>query len=106
MDRKPVSDPNLAAQGEFEGSIDRSSNFREQAFNHNLGRDMRVIKLLGYVAMMRQNGVRFSGAIDCTKAMRQNFSSSRSMTQMGLPTGPMQAAHFLPGQVTVAAREI
>jgi hypothetical protein len=106
MDRKPVSDPDLAALGEFQGTIDRNSNFRQQAFDHNLGRNVRVAKVLGYLALMRQRGASLTGAIDCVAATRQNFSSSKSMTHMGLPAGPTQAAHFLPGQIRIGGREM
>ena len=106
MDRKPVSDPKLAALGEFQGTIDRNSNFRQQAIDHNLGRNVRVAKLLGYLALLRQRGASLTGSIECVAAVRQNFSSSKSMTHMGLPTGPTQAAHFLPGQIRIGGRDV
>jgi hypothetical protein len=106
MQRKKVSDPALAALGEFQGKIERSSNFRQKAFNHNLGRNVRVAKLLGYLALMRQSGATLAGVIDCVSATRQNFSSSQSMTNMGLPAGPTQSAHFLPGQIRIGGTEI
>jgi hypothetical protein len=106
MNRKTVSDPDLAALGEFQGTIDRNSNFRQQAFDHNLGRNVRVAKLLAYVGMLHQKGVAMAGTVECAAATRQNFSSSKSMTHMGLPTVPNQAAHFLPGQILVGRKEI
>ncbi len=106
MDRKPVSDPALAALGKFQGKIDRNSNFRQQAVEHNIGRNVRVIKLLGYLALLRQKGVPLNGVVDCVAATRQNFSSSKTMMHMGLPTGETQAAHFLPGQLRIGGREI
>jgi hypothetical protein len=106
MDRKPVSDPALAAQGTFQGTIDRNANFRQQALDHNLGRNILVTKLLGYLALLRQSGASLPGVIACVAAVRQNFSSSQSMTQMGLPTGPTQAAHFLPGQILCGGQEL
>lgn len=106
MNRRPVSDRDLAALGEFQGTIDRNSNFRQQAFDHNLGRNVRVAKLLAYVSMLRQKGVPMAGTVECTAATLQNFSSSKSMTHMGLPTVANQAAHFLPGQILVAGKQI
>ena len=106
MERKPVSNPDLAALGEFQGTIERNSNFRKQAFDHNLGRNVRVAKLLAYLAMIRQTGVSLTGSVECTAAVKQNFSSSKAMTHMGMPTGPTQAAHFLPGQVRIGGKEI
>ena len=106
MERKPVSDADLAAQGKFQGRIERSSNFRSQAFNHNLERNVRVVKLLGYIGLLRRAGTPLKGAVECVAAIRQNFSSPRDMTSMGQPLGPMQAAHFLPGQIRVGGRPI
>ena len=106
MIRKPVSDAELAKLGEFHGMIERNSNFRQQAFDHNLGRNVRVVKLLSYLALMRQAGISLAGNVDCVAAGKQNFSSSKTMTLMGLPTGPMQAAHFLPGQLTIGCVEV
>jgi len=106
MERKPVSNPELAALGSFQGSIERNANFRQQACDHNLGRNVRVVKLLAYIELLRQTGISLAGNIDCFAAIRQNFSSSQSMTQMGLPAGPMQAAHFLPGQIYISGRPI
>jgi len=106
MNRNPVSDPHLAALGRFQGSIERNSNFRQQALDHNLSRNVKVAKLLGYLALMRQAATLPAGIVECVAAIRQNFSSSRSMTNMGQPTGAMQAAHFLPGQIRIAGKEI
>jgi hypothetical protein len=106
MDRKPVSDTDLARLGKFQGSIERNSNFRDQAFNHNLGRNVRVVQLLAYVGLLRRAGKPLKGAVDCVAAIEQNFSSPANMTNLGLPTGSMQAAHFLPGQIRVAGRMI
>src|SRR3954469_15470843 len=104
--RKGVSDPNLAALGKFQGTIDRTSNFRDQALNHNLGRNVRVLKVLLYLARMVQSGCRLQGAVDCVAAERQNFSSSKTRTQAGLPAPASQAAHFLPGQLQVAGQNV
>jgi hypothetical protein len=100
--RKPVSDAELAALGEFQGSIERNANFRQQVANHNLGRNLRVIKLLSYLGLLRRSGKSLTGTVECVAALLQNFSSSKSMTHLGLPAGTMQAAHFLPGQVRIA----
>lgn len=101
MARSPVSDEELARLGKFQGKIERNANTRQQAFNHNLGRNVRVVKVLAYLDLLRQCGAQISGTISCLAAIRQNFSSSQSGTHMGLPTGPMQAAHFLPGQIII-----
>jgi hypothetical protein len=106
MERKPVSNPELAALGTFQGDIERSGNVRQQAVNHNLGRNVRAVKLLAYVGLLRRGGTTFPPSVECVAAIRQNFSSSQSMTLMGLPTGPMQAAHFLPGQVRIGGRPV
>jgi hypothetical protein len=106
MDRKPVSDAELAALGKFKGRIDDGSNFRQQAIDHNRGRNVRVAQLLGYLALMRQRGVPLTGMIDCVAATKQNFSSSQSMTHMGLPMGPTEAAHFMPGQIRIGGKEV
>jgi hypothetical protein len=105
-DRKPVSDPKFAAAGAFRGQIERNANFRQQASNHNLGRNVRVMQLFGYMALMRQGGVALAGNVQCVAASLQDFQSRQSMTQMGLPTGPMQAAHFMPGRIRVGDRDI
>src|SRR5262249_32198519 len=106
MNRKRVSDPDRATLGEFQGTIDRNSDFRGQAFNHNLGRNVRVIKVLIYLARMVRDGCLLRGAVDCVAAERQNFSSSRTRTQMGLPAAPSQAAHFLPGQLRIGGQNV
>jgi hypothetical protein len=106
MARQTVSDAELARLGRFHGKIERNANTRQQAFDHNLGRNVRVIKLLGYLGLLRQAGTPLSGDIKCVAAIRQNFSSSQSGTHMGLPTGPVQAAHFLPGQITIKGRPV
>lgn len=106
MDRKPVSNTELADLGAFQGLIDRNGSFRHQAFNHNLGRNVRAAKLLAYMIMLHKSDPKFKGVVDCVAAIRQNFSSEQDMLQMGLPTGPMQAAHFLPGQVTVGGKPV
>ena len=106
MPRKPVSDAELRRLGKFQGAIERNANFRQQASNHNLGRNVRVVKLLAYLGLLRQAGKSFTGPIKCVAAVRQNFSSSQSGTHLSLPTGPMQAAHFLPGQITINGRPV
>jgi hypothetical protein len=106
MNRKPVSDPDLAAQGKFQGDIDRNSNFHQQALNHNLGRNVRVAQVLGCLALLRQGGTSLTGTVECSAAMLQNFSSSSSMTHMGQPAGQNQAAHFLPGRIRIGGQEI
>lgn len=106
MKREPVSDTGLAQLGKFQGLIERNNNPRQSAINHNLGRNVRVFNLLAYIGLMRAAGKELKGMIDCTVAIKQHFSSSNSSTQMGLPTGPMQAAHFLPGQIRINCRPI
>lgn len=104
MARQSVSDAELARLGRFQGTIERNANIRQQAFDHNLGRNVRVVKLLAYLGLLRHAGKPLSGTIRCIAAIRQNFSSSQSGTNMGLPTGPRQAAHFMPGQITINGR--
>jgi hypothetical protein len=104
--RKGVSDPDQRALGKFQGTIDRISNFRDQAFNHNLGRNVRVLKVLLYLLKMVQDGCRLQGAVDCVAAERQNFSSSKTRTQAGLPAPESQAAHFLPGQLQIGGQNV
>ncbi len=106
MQRKRVSNQDLAALGKFQGTIDRNSNFRDQAFNHNLGRNVRVVKVLTYLAKMAQDGCRFIGAVECVAAERQNFSSPTTLTQMGHEAPPSQAAHFLPGQLQIGGQNV
>lgn len=106
MNRKPVSDADLAALGKFQGTIERISNFRDQALNHNLGRNLRVVKVLTYLAKMVEDGCLLRGAADCAAAERQNFSSSKTGTHMGLPAAPSQAAHFLPGQIRIGGQNV
>jgi hypothetical protein len=101
MNRNRVSDADLAKLGDFQGQIERNAGFSDQAFNHNLGRSVRVVKTLSYLGLLRQTGKSFPGQIECRAAIRQNFSSSQTMTRMGVATGPMQAAHFMPGQVYI-----
>jgi len=106
MDRKRVSDPQDAALGKFQGSIERISDFRSQAFNHNLGRNVRVVEVLTHLAKMVEDGRQFSGQVTCVAAERQNFSSPKNLTHLGLPAAPSQAAHFLPGQIQIGGQNI
>jgi hypothetical protein len=106
MNRSPVSDPALAALGKFQGAIERNSNFRQQAFDHNLGRNVRVAKVLANLTWLRQSGVALAGTVECAGDPPQNFSSSQSMTRMGQPVGPHQAAHFLPGRIRIGGRDL
>lgn len=106
MNRSRVSDAGFRSQGDFQGLIDRNANLRQQALNHNLGRNVRVAQVLTYVGLLRQSGTAISGAIECTAAVRQNFSSSGNLQHMGLPAPRSQAAHFLPGQVRMGGRNL
>lgn len=96
MDRHGVSNKDLAALGTFQGRIERNANFLAQAQNHNLGRNVRVVKLLAFLDSLRSGGARMDGAIVCQAAIVQNFSSSN----------PMEAAHFLPGQLRIGGRPV
>ena len=101
MNRRLPSDPEHAALAAFQASIERFSGFsRDHAINHNLGRNVRVLQLLGYAALMRQRGP-LSGFVECGAAKQQNFSSKQTAI-----TGARQAAHFLPGQIRIGGREI
>jgi hypothetical protein len=106
MNRNPVSDPALAALGKFQGTIDRNSNFRQQAFDHNLGRNVKVAKVLAFITLLRQGGVALVGNVECAGDPPQNFSSSQSMTHVGQPAAPHQAAHFLPGRIRIGGRDL
>jgi hypothetical protein len=106
MNRLPVSDPALAALGKFQGKIDRNASFRKQAFDHNLGRNVRVVRVLAFVALLRQSRVALAGGVECVGDPPQNFSSSQTMTHMGLPMGPHQAAHFLPGRIRIGGTDL
>jgi hypothetical protein len=97
MSRKRNENPEHRALGDLQGSIDRSSGGRRpRAVNHNLGRNIRVLQVLAYLANMIQTGRRLSGRVRCLKARQQNFSS----------TGEQEAAHFLPGQILVGGRPL
>lgn len=96
MNRKPVSHPELRSLGNFQGQIERFSNFRAQALNHNLGRNVRVVQLLAYLGLMRRAGIKLEGHVECAAAIRQNFSS----------TGGMEAAHYVPGQVYISGQPV
>ena len=106
MNRKRVSSPELAALGKSQGTIERISNFRDQARNHNLGRNLRVVRVLMHLARMAEDCCQLHGEVECVTAERQSFSSPRTGTQMGLPAAPSQAAHFLPGQIRVGGRNV
>lgn len=106
MERKQVSSPELAALGKFQGTIERISNFRDQALNHNLGRNARVVKVLTYLAKIIEDGCRLGGEVDCVAAERQNFSSPKTLTNMGFQAAPSQAAHFLPGQIQIFGQNV
>lgn len=106
MNRGKVSDPDFRSQGNFQALIDRSAGFRHQAFNHNLGRNVRVAQVLSYIGLLRQSGAAISGAIDCVAAVRQNFSSPGNLEHMGLPAPSSQAAHYLPGQIRIDGRNL
>jgi hypothetical protein len=101
MSRSPNSHAGLRRHGAFLGQIERANNPRGQAFNHNLGRNVRVVKLLTVIGLMRQAGKSLTGTVTCAKAERQNFSSESNMTVLGITMGAMEAAHFLPGTISI-----
>jgi hypothetical protein len=100
MKRTTSSDDESRDLGAFQGSISRNSNPRDQAFNHNLGRNVRVAKVLTLVRLLHK-AKGLPGTVTCTAARRQNFNSEQDMTILDLPAGPVQAAHFLPGTVSI-----
>jgi hypothetical protein len=104
--RTGSSDPEFRRLGQFQGLIERTSNPRAQAFNHNLSRNVRAAMVLTLVRLLRDSGKKLSGAVTCTRAQKQNFSSSETMTILGLDREGMEAAHFLPGTVTIGGRPI
>jgi hypothetical protein len=104
--RKPPSDPEYAADGRFLGLIERPSNPRQQAFDHNLARNIRVVQVLGYLALMRQKGIVLAGKVECVGDPPQNFSSRRSMTRFGTQVEPQAAAHILPGKIQVGGTDV
>ena len=106
MNRKPPSDPVFAAEGRFQGLIERNSNPRQQAFDHNTSRNIRVLQVLAYLAFLRQSGVSFPGAVECVGDPPQNFSSSQTMTHFGMPVEPHAAAHILPGKIQIGGRNV
>jgi hypothetical protein len=95
MLRKPVSDRELAALGSFQGKIERFSNFRDQASGHNLGRNLRILKVLAGLQWIRGQDPSLSSAM-VVAAIRQNFSSVENN----------QAAHFLPGQLIIGHKPV
>jgi hypothetical protein len=101
MNRARNSYPELREHGTFLGKIERNGGPRDRAFNHNLGRNVRVVKLLTFVGLMRQAGKPLTGTVTCIKAKKQNFSSKSGMTMLGITMGSMQSAHFLPGTICV-----
>ncbi|MGA7341528.1 MAG: hypothetical protein WBE72_25415 [Terracidiphilus sp.] len=106
MGRKPPSDPEYAAEGRFQGLIERSSNPRQQAFDHNMARNIRVVQVLAYLALMRQRGIALTGKVVCVGDPPQNFSSSRTMTRYGMPVEPHAAAHILPGKIQIGGTDV
>jgi hypothetical protein len=106
MKRTPSSDAEQRQLGEFQGRIERNSNPRAQAFNHNLGRNVRVARVLTLIRLLRDSGKRLSGTVTCTRGQKQNFSSDQTMTILGINWEGMQAAHFLPGTVAIGGQPI
>lgn len=106
MNRTKASDPDFRSQGDFQALIDRNANFRQQAYNHNLGRNVRVAQVLTFIVLLRQSGAPVSGTVQCTGAVRQNFSSPADLEHMGLAAPWSQAAHFLPGQVCIGGHHL
>lgn len=96
MQRVPPTHPQDRALADFLGSVDRFDNFLGQVKSHNLGRNLRVLKLLAILARMKRAGLKLDGHVDCVAAHFQNFKSSR----------PNEAAHFLPGQLTIGAKPV
>ena len=95
--RSRSSDPDTRADGAFEGLIERNGGgVRAQAFNHNLGRNVRVMQVLTLVRLLRESGKKLGGSATCVAAAKQNFSARQKDTRMGLPSEPVAAAHFLP----------
>jgi hypothetical protein len=93
-ERSRPSDRDLAALGRFQGQIERFGNTRGQAINHNMGRNIRVLKVLVALGALRGKDMPQFCAVK--KAEKQNFSS----------TGGEQAAHFLPGQLQIGGRPV
>lgn len=83
MKRTPSSDAEQRQLGEFQGRIGRNSNPRAQAFNHNLGRNVRAARVLTLIQLLRESGTRLSGTVTCARGQKQNFSSDRTMTILG-----------------------
>jgi len=107
MDRPSHSDPGHAQFGQFQGDIDHGSESdRTSASSHNLGRNLRVLKLLAYLGASLQAGMFISEELECVGGPPQHFSSSTSMTHMGLLAPQSQAAHFLPGKIVVGSGKV
>lgn len=106
MGRRPPSNPVYRAEGKFQGLIERNSNPRQEAFDHNIARNIRVVQVLAYLTLMRQSGIAFTGKVECVGDPPQNFSSSQSMTRFGLPTEPHAAAHILPGKIQIGGTNV
>jgi hypothetical protein len=100
MKRTPSSDAGQRQLGEFQGRIERNSNPRAQAFNHNLSRNVRAAKVLTLIGLLRDSGKSLSGTVTCTRGQKQNFFSGQTDWE------GMQAAHFLPGTVAIGGQPI
>jgi hypothetical protein len=103
MARRPNSDAELRALGTFRGRIERANNPRQNARDHNLGRNVRVVEVLTYLALLKGAGKPVNGVVSCVKAARQDFSSPSDMTILAQPTGAMEAAHFVPGTIRIGS---
>jgi len=105
MSRGQSSSPTLRRLGAFQGSIERFGSVIDQACNHNLGRNVRVLQVLAALRILRASGAA-QGRAECTKAVVQHFRSSDDMVMNGMRMGAYEAAHFLPGTLRIGGQPI
>lgn len=85
--------------------LEISGNDRQRAESHNLGRNVRVVKVLGYLSLMRGAGMRLDLLpVTVEKAEVQAFKAEKNPERMGVRRGTQAGAHFLPGQLKIQGR--
>lgn len=77
--------------------VERFETYIQQAIDHTMGRNSRIVKILCYVSLMRCAGkVAANASVNVVAAKWQNYSSQKGN----------EAAHYLPGQLMINQKQV
>ena len=98
MARRTTPNQQHARNEEFsDKTVERFQNYAQQALNHGMGRNARVVKVLCYTSLLRSAGnIPMGSSVNVSAAEFQNYKS----------TGGNQAAHYLPGQLKINGKNL